>query len=347
MTHRRLRLLAPRIALGLLLVATATSGCSVVRDAAAWKTPQAGPGASGAAAVGGTPSPSPRGPAYNVAPLLKPTEKYLGLEIPNAPGSMSPVQQFATWTGKKPNLIGEYIGWNTGLDTQGVKNAWSYGALYFQVWEPYNTTMKQIVAGTSDGYIERFAASVRALNLPIALSFAHEMNGNWYPWGTQATSAADFVAAWRHIHDLFVKMGATNVIWIWDPNDMYPVPDVKLQPLYPGDAYVDWIGVTGYWTALGPHTYSTLFLPTLLDVRQFTQKPFIIAETSVESGANQISSVNGLFDAVKSHEDIVGFVWYDYDRQGDWRLENRPSVQSVFKSDASSSVFGFDVSTAR
>jgi mannan endo-1,4-beta-mannosidase len=347
MTAQHLRRLGSRVALGLLMIATA--GCSVVHDAATWNTPapdsHAGSGAGTAAAASASPSPLP--PAYDVTPLLKPAAKYLGLEIPDSPASIAPAQQFAGWVGKKPNLLGAYIGWNTGLDTQAVKNAWSYGALYFQVWEPFGVTMKQIASGASDDYVTRFANSVRALDLPIALSFGHEMNGDWYPWGTKDTAPADFVAAWRHIHGIFAKAGATNVIWIWDPNDMYPVPNVHLKPLYPGDAYVDWVGVTGYWTPNGPHTYGTLFLPTLLDIRQFTRKPFLIAETSVQAGANQVSSVNALFNAVKTHDDILGFVWYDYNRQGDWRLENRPSVKAAFKTAASSSAFGFDVSTAR
>jgi len=345
-----IRTAAARLALSLLIGATA--GCSVVNHAATWNSPRTKP-VTGAAAAGSSSSParqspsaspSPVGPAYDITPLLNPAKKYMGVEVPNAPDSMAPVQQFAGWVGKKPNLIGAYVGWNTGLDTQAVKSAWSYGALYFQVWEPFNITMKQIAAGTSDDYITRFATSVRALNLPIALSFGHEMNGDWYPWGTADTTAADFVAAWRHVHDLFVKAGATNVIWIWDPNDIYPVPNVPLQPLYPGDKYVDWVGVTGYWTNTGPHTYASLFLPTLLDIRNFTQKPFIIAETSVQAGASQVASVNALFSAVKTHADILGFVWYDYNRQGDWRLENRPTVQTAFASGAASSLFGFDVS---
>ncbi|MGH3417902.1 MAG: glycosyl hydrolase, partial [Actinocrinis sp.] len=154
--------------------------------------------------------------------------------------------------------------------------------------------------------------------------------------------------AWRHVHDLFAKAGATNVIWIWNPNDIHPVPSVKLKPLYPGDAYVDWVGVTAYWSSSGgPHTFGTLLLPTLLQVRGFTQKPFIIAETSTEPGTNQVTSVTALFDAVRTHDDILGFVWYDYNRQGDWRLENRPTVKSAFKSGAASAHFGFDVSTTR
>jgi hypothetical protein len=347
----QIRTAAARLALSLLI--SAVAGCGVVNQAATWNSP-GGNGkpitagaASGATAGSPSASPSPLAPVYNIAPLLNPAKKYLGLEIPNAPSSIAPVQQFASVVGKKPNMLGVYVGWTTALDAQAVKNAWSYGALYFQVWEPFNITMKQIAAGNSDAYITQFATSVRALNLPIALSFGHEMNGDWYPWGTKGTTAADFVAAWRHVHDLFVKAGATNVIWIWDPNDIHPVPNVQLQPLYPGDAYVDWIGVTGYWTPTGPHTYASLFLPTLLDIRQFTQKPFVIAETSVLAWASQLSALNELITAVKTHADILGFVWYDYNRQGDWRLENRPTVEAAFKSGVASSLFGFDVSAAR
>ncbi|MBS2964921.1 hypothetical protein KGA66_17830 [Actinocrinis puniceicyclus] len=347
MTGRR-RLVAPLLALA--LAAGALSGCSVVHDAAVWKTPSPGAGAGGATASGSGTSaqPSPSAPPYDVRPLVNPPRKYLGVEMPGAPDSIAPVQQFASWVGKKPNILGQYVGWNSGLDVQAVKNAWSYGALYFQVWEPFNITTQQIADGASDDYVNRFAASVRALNLPIALSFGHEMNGDWYPWGTKQTTPAQFVAAWRHVHDLFVKDGATNVIWIWNPNDIHPVPDVKLKPLYPGDAYVDWVGVTAYWSSSGgPHAYSTLLLPTLLQIRTFTDKPFIVAETSAEPGTNQVSSVHALFNAVETHPDILGFVWYDFHRQGDWRLENRPTVQAAFRSEATSSQFGFTVSATR
>ena len=114
-------------------------------------------------------------------------------------------------------------------------------------WEPYDTTAQAIANGQSDAYITKFADAVRALNLPVAISFGHEMNGNWYPWGTDQTSAPAFVAAWRHIHNLFVQAGASNVIWVWNPNIINPVPQVQLQPYWPGDAYVDWVGITGYF----------------------------------------------------------------------------------------------------
>jgi mannan endo-1,4-beta-mannosidase len=359
-TVRRRRI--PLLLAAMALLGSLLSACSTVTSAATWNDPYhpvadgsvqgAGPaplwtGAGQVQAKGSAGSTTGLSPAYNITPLLHPSRKYLGVEINGAPDSLAPAEQFASWVGTKPNIIGQYVAWGTSFDTTAASNAWSYGALDFVVWEPWNTTLAKIASGASDTYIESFAASVRSLDKPIALSFGHEFNGNWYPWGTTGTTAADFVAAWQHIHKLFAAAGATNVIWIWDPNDIFPVQNVQLAKYYPGDAYVDWVGVTGYWTQGGPNTYDSLYLPTLEEIREFTQKPFIIAETSVESGSNETESLTQLFDTVEQHSDIVGFVWYDFDKGGDWRIENRPVLLSDFRTDLSGGDFGAAVTAAK
>jgi hypothetical protein len=37
---------------------------------------------------------------------------------------------------------------------------------------------------------------------------------------------SEFVAAWRRIHNLFAQAGASNVVWVWNPNDIFPVPQI-------------------------------------------------------------------------------------------------------------------------
>jgi mannan endo-1,4-beta-mannosidase len=81
------------------------------------------------------------------------------------------------------------------------------------------------------------------------------MNGNWEKWSPANNGStpdpAAFVAAWRHVHDLFVQNGATNVVWVWCPNAT-DVPNATSAPwnhwtnYYPGDTYVDWVGIDGY-----------------------------------------------------------------------------------------------------
>jgi mannan endo-1,4-beta-mannosidase len=271
---------------------------------------------------------------YNMSGLLDPTGgKFFGVEAQDAP-TLAPVSAFAASVGRKPDMIGEYVAWGTSFDPQAVTAAWSYGALYYLAWEPYDTTAAAIAAGQSDGYITKFADAVRALNLPVAISFGHEMNGNWYPWGTDQTTASAFVAAWRHIHDLFIQAGASNVIWVWNPNVINPVPQVQLEPYWPGDAYVDWVGITGYFPASGPETFATLYGPTLAEIRQFTTKPIIIAETSVETGPSEIQAIRSLVSGVKRHHNVLGFIWFDFSKDGvDWRLESRPAVSDALSAD--------------
>jgi mannan endo-1,4-beta-mannosidase len=286
-------------------------------------------GVPGAEPPSSTPTVVPGSHPFSVSRLRAPVGgKIFGVEAPGAPDSLRPVQSFAASAGVRPNLIGEYLSWNNPLDVKAVQNAWSYGALYYMVWEPYHTTVAAIADGRSNRYITRFAREVRALNLPLAISFGHEFNGFWYPWGTTGTTAAEFVAAWRLIHRLFAAAHATNVIWVWDPNVISAEPQLPLSAYYPGDAYVDWIGITGYFSTTGPDTFDGLYGPTMQEIRGFTVKPFFIAETSVETGSGAAAAARDLVSRVRQRSDVLGFVWFDFYKAGvDWRLGSRPPVR--------------------
>jgi mannan endo-1,4-beta-mannosidase len=290
-------------------------------------------GSSGLYGVPGARAPSPASPSrpYDVSGLLNPAGgKFLGVDAAGAPDSLRPVRSFAASAGAAPNLIGEYMSWNDPLDTRAVTATWSYGALYYMIWEPYHTTVAAIADGRSNGYVTRVAQEVRVLNLPVAISFGHEMNGWWYPWGTTRTTGAQFVAAWRLIHRLFAAAGATNVIWVWNPNVISAEPQLDLSAWYPGNAYVDWVGITGYFGSTGPDTFDGVYGPTMEEIRTFTSKPFLIAETSVQAGADAVTAAQNLVGGVRERPDVLGFVWFDYEKAGvDWRLETRPDVRAA------------------
>ena len=288
-------------------------------------------GVPGAEAPSSTPTLVPGSHPYNVSRLRAPAGgKIFGVQAPGAPDSLGPVHSFAASAGVRPNMIGEYLPWNNPLDVKAMQNAWSYGALYYMVWEPFHTTVAAIAAGRSNGYITRFAREVRALNLPLAISFGHEFNGFWYPWGTRGTTAAQFVAAWRLIHRLFAAAHATNVIWVWNPNVISAEPELPLSAYFPGDAYVDWVGVTGYFSTTGPDTFDGLYGPTMQEIRAFTAKPFFIAETSVQTGPDAAVAAQHLVSGVRQRSDVLGFVWFDFDKAGtDWRLGSRPPVRAA------------------
>ena len=66
------------------------------------------------------------------------------------------------------------------------------------------------------------------------------MNSDGYPWsvGANGNTTEQYVAAWRHVHDVLLHEGATNVRWVWNPDLTYP-DRPSYASLYPGDGYVD------------------------------------------------------------------------------------------------------------
>jgi hypothetical protein len=288
--------------------------------------------------------PAPVDPSY----LASPRAKYLGMSLPGVPDSLAPVATFASEVGKRPNLIEAYYDFNSSFPALPVHDAYEYGALTLISWEPYMESLANIASGGDDAYLTSYAIAVRGLDVPVAISFGHEMNGDWYPWGmkTHGNTPAEFVAAWRHIHDVFASVKATNVIWVWDPNVTYVAPSVDIASLYPGDAYVTWVGATGYYTpgSSGRQTFATLFGPTLAKIRTFTNKPFLISETGVQQSPAKATETTDLLTSVADTTGVVGFVWFDYDKRADWRVESDPAALRAFASGVSGPAYGFDVS---
>ena len=79
--------------------------------------------------------------------------------------------------------------------------------------------LADIANGTYDSYIREFAEAARDWGHPFFLRFDWEMNGDWFPWseGVNGNQPGDYVAAWRHVHDIFTAVGATNATWVWCP----------------------------------------------------------------------------------------------------------------------------------
>ncbi|MFI7388073.1 glycoside hydrolase family 26 protein [Streptomyces sp. NPDC049813] len=328
---------------GLVLAAVLViGGCSRAGE-------HAGPGSGRPDGTGGEKGAGASAPAvpYDVTPLLKPAKKYYGVAVDGAPFSMGPVDAYTKMTGKRPNLIEYYAAWGDGFDATGVRNAWAGGALTLMSWEPFAVSLADVAAGKHDTYLREYATAVRKLNLPVVIDFADEMNGNWEKWGTRHATPRQYVAAWRHLHDTFAEVGAANVIWAWSPNVVDPMPGVRLAPYYPGDAYVDWVGLVGYFAGAGATSFDAVFGRSTKEIRTFTRKPMLLVETAAEPGRRRDADVRHLFAGVTGDDDLIGFVWFNYDKRADWRLEADPPALERFRRLAADGRFGFDVRKPR
>jgi beta-mannanase len=189
-------------------------------------------------------------------------------------------------------------------------------------WEPWLYTdpagtdqleyqLSKIINGDFDAYIKRWADDSKSWGHPYFLRFAAEMNGDWFPWSEQVNGnePGEYVRAWRHVHTIFANEGVTNVTWVWSPNIEYD-GSTPLEELYPGDDYVDWLGMDGYnWgtvphrartaslegtntnrsaTVTGWQTFSQVFTQTYTHITALSTKPLMVAETaSAEQGGSK------------------------------------------------------------
>ena len=115
---------------------------------------------------------------------------------------------------------------------------------------------------------------MRSFGRKVILGFGHEMNGPWYSWGWTHTRAKVFVAAWRHIVDVFRQQGASNVIWLWTINVDPPNDNAIQNPArwWPGSTYVNWVGIDGYYLKQS-WSFAPLFGPTIKIVHSLSRVP--------------------------------------------------------------------------
>ena len=159
------------------------------------------------------------------------TSRLFGLSSPGSDGGLKAAQKTAGEVGRRLDVVNFYEawGWKTSFPVTRVSAIAAAGARAEITWEPWYPpggsapqpaySLRRIAAGGLDGYIKSWATSAAAYGKPLFLRFAHEMNGHSYPWtpAKGGGSPADYVNAYRHIHDVFVAAGATNVSWVWSP----------------------------------------------------------------------------------------------------------------------------------
>jgi hypothetical protein len=205
-------------------------------------------------------------------------------------------------------------------------------------------SLANITAGNFDSYMTTFLNAVKALGFPVMIRWAHEMNGNWYPWseGVNGNTTGQYVTAWRHVRNLATSLGVTNVQWVWTPTTNYS-GSTPLAGLYPGDAYVDIVSMNGYnWGAAGSggwRTPSQVFASTYSDINAISPyKPFWITEVGCapDDGGSKATWYGQFFTWLLSTR-ITGFLYFEVFKstvtgEKDWRVGSSTGSAAAFTS---------------
>jgi len=210
-------------------------------------------------------------------------------------------------------------------------------------WEPWNPLeggsqsvdyLQQIPKGSTDEYIKAFAAQLKSFSKPVIIRFGHEMNGNWYPWGGRPE---EYKTAYRYMVDMLRKEGLTNVKFMWSINaENVPLTRIaNVSKFYPGEAYVDMIGIDGYnWGGSNWRSFKDIFSSPYNYLNKTYNKPIIISETaSSEIGGSKAAWIAAMFAALKSdYPKISEVVWFNIPKEQDWRIDSSQSSLEAFKS---------------
>ena len=263
-----------------------------------------------------------------------------GVSTPGGPLASSELDAVATLVNESPSIVMSYKDFSQSAPIADLNAVDARGATSLITWEPWLWSgnganqpafaLDRITAGDYDTYIAQWGTALASWGKPVMLRFAHEMNGNWYPWAESANGnqAGDYVAAWRHVHDVVAATGASNVSWVWSPNIPY-WGSTALSGLYPGASYVDVVSLDGYnWgTAVSWSSWtspSALFGDGLTALRSLAPgKPIMISETaSAEAGGSKANWNTALVSYLAAQSDVTALVWFHHNKEVDWRINS-------------------------
>jgi hypothetical protein len=215
--------------------------------------------------------------------------------------------------------------------------------------------LENIVRGRLDAELRDWMRAARRFGSPLLAEYGVEVNGFWFPWnglwnrenGTYQDAVARFRDAYRHIIRLAREEGAYNVRWVFhvDPWDE-PLDDWNhFEHYYPGDQWIDWVGVSVYGRQAPSDRYYPTFRQQMDRVYRrltaMTAKPVIVCEFGTIEDTGQPAWARAALDDLLAGRwpRVIGFSWWNAafyndvvnpDGRSDMRVQHNPRLVKLF-----------------
>lgn len=244
----------------------------------------------------------------------------------------TPLSEFEDMVGASPDMKAVFINWDDPFPFDAAKELHNKQILVIFL-EQYDVSLGSIISGEHDQYIKSLAKDAEKYRNPVILAPFHEMNGEWVPWsGVVGNNTPEkVVLAWQHLHITFGEV--PNVKFAWVVNNV-SVPDTEINAIeryYPGDAYVDYVGVDGFNFGDPWISFDALFSDSLRKLSRY-EKPILIASIASATGLEKGSWItDALTVQVKKYPYLQGWIWFNVNKEKDWRVDSDKTSLKAFR----------------
>ena len=227
-------------------------------------------------------------------------------------------------------------------------------------------TLQNIISGQFDIDLRTWCSDARDFGTALLVEYGTEVNSDSFPWsGVENGAGAQgeygdpnfpdgperFQDAYRHIIQICRDAGAENITWVFHLDSIsYPNATWnRFENYYPGDEWVDWIGISIYGTHTPMDIYSGIFREDMEGVHDriiklTSTKPIIVAEFGTAKNnplVDQVQWTRNAFVDITSgrYQNLIGFAWWNEAWINDgnpahnttMRVQDNPELAELFK----------------
>ncbi len=258
-----------------------------------------------------------------------------GIYEPNAPVSFQKLQAIENYINYKFPFIVDYQNFELSPNPNNIKNILNKTTKEGKILElsMQTTSYEQvydILDGKYDPYIEAYTTAIKNAGAPVLMRLCNEMNGDWCSYCAlhYSKDTTLFQEMYRYIYGKFEDTGANSyTLWVFNPNEK-SFPDFKWNHstlYYPGNEYVDIIGLTGYNTGTyypdeSWRSFDDIYQPIYKTATEMFEQPLMITEFASSSvGGNKVQWIKDMFQSIQKYDRIKVAIWWsgrDLDQNG-------------------------------
>lgn len=263
-----------------------------------------------------------------------------------AGSSPTTIHEFETRVKENPDYLAYFIHWGNGegaLPTFLSDEAYKKDRTLVLFWEASDYKIggtdqpdfaySTILRGDWDNYIISFAKQLKKYEGPVILIPFSELNGNWTPWsGTKNGNTPELaVKAFRYVHDFFSDVPNVKIGWAVNSVSVPQTAENQIANYYPGEAYVDIVGVDGFNMDYPWLSFEEIFSDSLETISQYNKPVFIFSFGSAEGPQKAEWLREALYTQMPRYPLLEGWIYFNQNKERNWLLWSDKDTFFVFK----------------